>query len=109
MQAIPCLLLVLFYGGFIIWPSIRRIASIEILMPHLSRSLGVMQRIRSTELTMATSLAALDRLPSGVVLVDVHGEVTFANRAARRMLESGDGLRLKKLTHRRVWANLSLT
>lgn len=71
---------------------------LKLLMPHLSRSLGVMQRIRTTELTMATSLAALDRLPSGVVLVDIHGEVAFANRAARRMLESGDGLRLKKLT-----------
>jgi len=73
-------------------------ARLKLLMPHLSRSLGVMQRIRSAELTMATSLAALDRLPSGVLLVDAAGEVSFANRAAQRMLESGEGLKLRKLT-----------
>lgn len=70
----------------------------ELLVPHLSRSLGVMQRIRTSELAMATSHAALDRLPTGVLLIDAVGEVTFANRAAQRMLELGDGLRLKKLT-----------
>jgi DNA-binding CsgD family transcriptional regulator len=72
---------------------------LRLVLPHLSRSLGVMQRLRSAELTVATTLAALDRLSAGVLLIDANGAVAFANRSARRMLEDGDGLRLRKLTH----------
>ena len=68
--------------------------NMRLLLPHLSRSLGVMQRLRSAELTVATSLAALDRLPSGVLLLDSLGLVAFANREAQRILQAGDGLRL---------------
>lgn len=73
-------------------------ARMRLVLPHLSRSLGVMKRLQSVELTVATSLAALDRLPSGVLLTDRFGAVAFANRAAQRMLGDGDGLRLLKLT-----------
>ena len=72
---------------------------LRLVLPHLSRSLGVMQRLRTAELSMASTLAALDRLSSGVMLIDESGEVAFANRSARRMLEDGDGLRLRKLTN----------
>ena len=68
----------------------------RLILPHLSRSLGVMQRLRTAELTVAATLAAFDRLPTGVLLTDTAGEVTFANQAARRMLDSGNGLELKK-------------
>lgn len=71
----------------------------RLVLPHLSRSLGVMQRLRSAELTVATTLAAIDRLSSGVLLIDGNGAVAYANRSAQRMLEDGDGLRLRKLTH----------
>jgi DNA-binding CsgD family transcriptional regulator len=67
----------------------------KLLLPHISRSLGVMQRLRSAELTVATTLAALDRLPSGVLLLDGAGRVSFANHAARHMLERRDGLQLR--------------
>lgn len=73
-------------------------ARLRLVLPHISRSLGVMQRLRSAELTVATSLAALDRLPSGVLLMDGSGAVAYANRSAQCMLEDGDGLRLRKLT-----------
>lgn len=72
---------------------------LRLILPHISRSLGVMQRIRSAELTVATTLSALDRLPSGVLLLDHAGTVAFANKAAGFMLEEGDGLRLKNLTN----------
>lgn len=81
-------------------------ARLRLVLPHLSRSLGVMQRLRSAELTVATSLAALDRLPSGVLLMDGSGAVAFANRSALRMLEDGDGLRLRKLTNTAGLGNL---
>jgi DNA-binding CsgD family transcriptional regulator len=78
----------------------------RLVLPHLSRSLGVMQRLQSAELTVATSLAALDRLPSGVLLLNGSGAVAFANRSAQRMLEDGDGLRLRKLTNTAGLGNL---
>jgi DNA-binding CsgD family transcriptional regulator/PAS domain-containing protein len=71
---------------------------LRLVLPHLSRSLGVMQRLRTAELTMTSTLAALDRLLHGVLLIDENGGVAFANRSAQRMLEDGDGLRLRKLT-----------
>jgi DNA-binding CsgD family transcriptional regulator len=72
-------------------------ARMRLVIPHLSRSLGVMQRLRSAELAVSTTLTALDRLPSGVLLLDRRGAVAFANSAAQRMLVNGDGLYLRKL------------
>ncbi|HUV98926.1 MAG TPA: LuxR C-terminal-related transcriptional regulator [Gallionella sp.] len=71
----------------------------KLLLPHLSCSLGVMQRLRTAELTIATSLNTLDSLPSGILLINDKGQVAFANRSAKRMLEDNDGLSLRKLTH----------
>ena len=68
---------------------------LALLIPHLSRSLGVMTRLRGMELTVAASLATLDRLNVGVLLFNAVGLVAFANRAAHRILESEDGLQLK--------------
>lgn len=81
-------------------------ARMRLILPHLSRSLGVMQRLRSAELTIASTLNALDRLPSGILLLNRSGTVAFANRSALRILEEGDGLRLRKLTQSQGLGNL---
>lgn len=65
------------------------------ILPHLSRALGIMFRLRDAEMRVAASLAALDRLSSGVLLFGARKEVCFANRAAQDMLAAGDGLRLR--------------
>lgn len=39
-----------------------------LLIPHFSRALGVMMRLRDAEFRVAASLAALDRIHSGIVL-----------------------------------------
>jgi len=62
------------------------------LLAHLSRALGVMFHLRDSELQVASSLAALDRLPGGVVLLDARRHVTFANRAAEAVFERGDSI-----------------
>lgn len=67
-----------------------------LLMPHLSRALGVMFKLRDAEFKVATSLAALDRLPNGVILFDSEGAVMFHNGPCGRMLILEDGLRLRK-------------
>jgi DNA-binding CsgD family transcriptional regulator len=68
----------------------------RLILPHLSRSLGVMQRLHTAELTMASTLAAFNRLSTGVLLIDATGEARFINQAAERMLDNSDGLRLNK-------------
>lgn len=80
---------------------------LAILMPHLSRSLGVMTRLRDSEFKAAASLAALDRLNAGVVLFDARGAASFANRAARRIVEEADGLSLRHLTGRSALGELA--
>ena len=65
-----------------------------LLVPHFSRAMGVMLRLRDAEFRVATSLAALERIHSGILLFAAGGEVTFANAAARRIFEEGDGLKL---------------
>jgi len=66
-----------------------------IIVPHISRALGVMMRLKDMGLKVASSLSALDRLGSSVLLFGERGQVTFANKMALRLLEEQDGLRLK--------------
>lgn len=68
-----------------------------LLVPHLSRALGVMRQLRDMEFRIASSLSALDLLETAVLLFGTGGQVTFANRAARRILAREDGLRLRNL------------
>ena len=70
-------------------------ARFKLIMPHLSRALGVMMRLQDAEFKVAASLASLDRLRPGVVLIDRAGKVVFTNRAASRLLAEEDGLQLK--------------
>jgi len=67
----------------------------RVLVPHLSRALGVMFRLRRSESIVASSLAALDRLASGVLLLDERRHAIFVNHSAHRTLEERDGLFLR--------------
>jgi DNA-binding CsgD family transcriptional regulator len=66
--------------------------AMRLLVPHLSRALGVMYRLRDADLKLAVSLAALDRLSVGVVLLDGRGRIAHANGEAERILDARDGL-----------------
>ena len=68
-----------------------------LLLPHISRALGVLVRLRNTECQLATSFTALDKLSQGVLLLGESGEITFFNKAAQRILQQEDGLRLQSL------------
>lgn len=67
-----------------------------LLLPHVSRAIGVASRLRNAEHKLATSLAALDRLNQGVLLFGENEEVLFNNQMASRILGLEDGLRLQK-------------
>jgi len=79
----------------------------QLVLPHLSRALGVMFRLQKADLLVAASLAALDQINSGILLVSENGEVIFANQVARRILEDEDGLYLKRRVGSRHWRLLA--
>lgn len=64
----------------------------RLLLPHLSRSLGLMHRLGLARQQVASMRAALDRLRVGVFLLDASLCMLFANQAGQRVLARGDGL-----------------
>lgn len=71
---------------------------LQLLLPHLSRAMGIMFRLREANHQTAATLAALDRLHVAVMLIGSDGRIVFANRAALRVLEEEDGLSLRQKT-----------
>lgn len=67
---------------------------LALLVPHFSRALGVMTRLHVSDLKVASSLSALDRLPTALLLLLASGDVLFANRAATELLAGSDALRI---------------
>lgn len=66
-----------------------------LLLPHLSRALGVMYKLREAELRATAHELALDALGCAVVLLDGLGDVVQANRAAEKIWRTADGLSLQ--------------
>jgi DNA-binding CsgD family transcriptional regulator len=62
----------------------------DLLVPHLARAYALHQRGHQN----AALAEALDRLPTGVMLLDPRGHVVLRNRSAERILELEDGLML---------------
>jgi len=67
-------------------------AALARLMPHVTRAMRVNDRLARADLCAAAADAALDRLDAGVILVDVAGQVLFANPVADAILSRGTGL-----------------
>jgi len=68
---------------------------LQLVMPHLSRALGVMLKLRDAEFRVAASLTALNQIRTGILLLDAQGKVCFAKEAAERVCQRADGLYLK--------------
>lgn len=66
----------------------------SLLVPHLSRSLGLMHRLNHARYQVESLHGALNRLNVGVFLLNQALEVSFANSAAQEVLARGDGLSL---------------
>jgi DNA-binding CsgD family transcriptional regulator len=62
----------------------------DLLVPHIARAFELHRRF-SENSGMAE---ALDRLPTGVMLLDPRGRVVLRNRSAQRILDLADGLML---------------
>ncbi|WP_295956601.1 helix-turn-helix transcriptional regulator [Rhodoferax sp.] len=67
-----------------------QVETLRRLILHVSRALGVMFHLRNSQFQVAATHAALDRLSSGVVLLNGRGGVEFCNSSALRQLQSQD-------------------
>ena len=59
----------------------------DMLVPHLAQAYRIHSRVREN----AALAEAIDRLPTGVLLVDARGQRILSNRAADAILELDDG------------------
>jgi DNA-binding CsgD family transcriptional regulator len=66
----------------------------RLLVPHLSRALGLMHRLDALHLRLSSLEASLDRLDFGVVLLGAHDKVLHLNAAAQRAIQRADSLHL---------------
>lgn len=65
---------------------------LRVLLPHLTRATQIHDQLAPSGSLQRAATAALDRLASGVILVDARGRATFVNRAAERLIRVPDGL-----------------
>ncbi len=70
---------------------------LHLLMPHLSRSLGIFLKLRAAEIGSANKLSALDAVPDGLMLFDGNLNINYANKAALRILRQGRALRINQV------------
>jgi DNA-binding CsgD family transcriptional regulator len=73
----------------------------RLLLPHMSRALGVMFKLRDAEFRVAASLHALNQVRTGILLLDAEGRVCFANTEAERIFQQQDGIRLQSAARSR--------
>lgn len=74
----------------------HEVAAMECLQPHVVRAIQLSRRLLQARQALSDVEAALDRLPSALLLLDGRGKPTLVNRAARRILRARDGLWLDR-------------
>jgi DNA-binding CsgD family transcriptional regulator len=74
----------------------EQFAEADALIPHLRRAFEVhrtLQGVKSVQLALAE---AIDRLPTGLLLLDARRRVVVQNRGAERILAANDGFRIDR-------------
>jgi DNA-binding CsgD family transcriptional regulator/PAS domain-containing protein len=72
----------------------REVRALQTLLPHLRRVAQMQHRLATLEASASPLSGALDRLASGVVIIDQGFRVGFVNRVAEDILRAGSGLLL---------------
>lgn len=70
------------------------VAWMKLLIPHVSRAMGVMLRLETARVQNASLLASVDHLNFGVALLSEEMQVLHLNQVAQKVLQRGDGLSL---------------
>jgi len=65
------------------------------LVPHLARAFSIHREIGARSKRQRAFEEVLDRLPTGVILIDAHQRVIHTNMSAQRMIALNDGIALR--------------
>jgi DNA-binding CsgD family transcriptional regulator len=68
------------------------------LVPHLSQAVRIQERLETIQSRRRVASGAIERLPLGVFFLDARGRVVEMNSAARKIVETKDGLLLHRGT-----------
>ncbi len=68
-----------------------------VIQPHLQRALEVTRKLGGVVEERDALADSIDRLTTGVVILDGEGKILHANRAARELAATNDGLTLTRL------------
>ena len=82
------------------------IAGLQRILPHLTTTMRLQQKLRESEQRADALSEAIERLSHGAILCDANGYPKLVNARANLLLESGDGL---ALTGRRLRAGNATT
>lgn len=74
----------------------REIELFSKVLPHIERAIQIRHRLCYLDARLQAAQAALDQLSCGVFILDRSGVVAAKNRAAERLLDARDGLRIDK-------------
>jgi len=90
-------------GGFAIFrregvPPFAReqFAEADLLVPHLRRAVEIHRALQGAKRVQLALAEAIDRLPTGLILLDAKRRVVVQNRGAERILASSDGFRIDR-------------
>ena len=73
------------------------IAAADVFVPHLRRAYEVQLTLHGAQRVRLALAEAIDRLPTGLVLLDAQRRVVISNRGAERIADQKDGLRIDPL------------
>jgi DNA-binding CsgD family transcriptional regulator/PAS domain-containing protein len=71
------------------------IAALQALLQPLANAARLQVELHSLRWKSSVALLALDQLGAAVIIADSHGRVIETNRAAERVLQRGDGLKIR--------------
>jgi DNA-binding CsgD family transcriptional regulator/PAS domain-containing protein len=90
-------------GGFAVFPregappyTRDQFAEADALVPHLRRAVQIQVTVQRAQRVRVALAEAIDRLPTGVLLLDSKRRVVVQNRGAERILAADDGFRIDR-------------
>jgi DNA-binding CsgD family transcriptional regulator len=90
-------------GGFTVLPregapaySHEQFAAADRLIPHLRRAVQIHQTVHGAQRVQLALAEAIDRLPTGLLLLDAKRRVVVRNKGAERILADNDGFRIDR-------------
>jgi DNA-binding CsgD family transcriptional regulator len=90
-------------GGFSVFPregqppiTREQFAAADLLVPHLRRAVQMHVILHSAQRVQLALAEAIDRLPTGLLLLDAKRRVVVRNKGAEKILAANDGFRIDR-------------